>query len=107
MDGQVLFNIGMTVLGTAGVPLLMFFWNRIKEAKEEGIKQAGLAMAPVLALASESKLIAIDALSRLNQLELRIAKEYVSQQHFERFETRLFQELETIKEKLDNKADKS
>lgn len=95
MDGQTLFNIGISIAAGLGIPLLTFFWNRIKESKEESMK-----------LAQEAKDIALNALQRHNAFELTVTKEYVSMQHFEKFEQRLFGELETIKDKLDNKADK-
>lgn len=94
-------------MATAGIPLAIFFWNRINQAKEEGVKQAALAIIPIQETANEAKKLSIEALSRLNQFELRVAKEYVSQQHFEKFEDRLFREIETIKDKLDDKADKA
>ena len=66
-----------------------------KESKDEALRAA-----------EDAKKIALDVYNRHSAFELLVSKEYVSMKHFEKFEERLFDELETIKRKLDDKADK-
>lgn len=107
MDGQQLFNIAVSVCGVAGIPLLTFFWNRIKEAKEEGMRQAAIAIAEVQKIADEGKKLAIEAKKDLGELKVHIAENYISVKRFEGFETALFKKLDSIEGKLDKKADKA
>lgn len=95
MDWQTLFNIAISVCGMAGVPLLKFIWDRIESAKQES-----------MTLGQEGKTIALDALRRHNEFRQEATEKFVSMAHFDKFETRLFAELEKITDKLDSKQDR-
>lgn len=56
--------------------------------------------------AQEGKELAIRALDRLNDHKLHTAEKYVSREHFDTFESRLFSEIGEIKDRLDRKADR-
>lgn len=113
MEGQNLFNIAVAVCGVAGIPLLTFFWNRIKEAKEEGTKQAAVAIATVAAVAEEGKKLAIEAKKDLGDYKFYVASNHPTNNaiakmelQIEKMGNNLFAELKEISHKLDTKADK-
>lgn len=95
MDWQTVLNIAISIGGVAGPFIIKLIFDRINQAKQDA-----------MVLAQEAKDIALDALKRHNAFELMVTREYVSMAHFEKFEERLFSEIETIKRKLDAKADK-
>ena len=96
MDCQTVLNIAISIGGVAGPFILKLLFDRINQAKLDA-----------MALAQEAKNIALDALKRHNEFELKVTKDYVSAAQFEKFEDRLFKELDDIKESLKSKADKA
>lgn len=98
MSGQEIFAAVMLILNGIGGTALFRLMNKLDKA--------GTDSTEALAIAKESKEIGIDALEKLNAHKLHVAQDYISLAAFEKFETRLFGELETIKNKLDQKADK-
>lgn len=84
MDGPITFGIAMAALNAILIPVLKVMWDKTKDAEA----------------------LAVRALEKLNEHKLHVAQDYISLAMFEKFEERLFDELETIKGKLDRKADK-
>lgn len=74
----------MAALNAILIPVLKVMWDKTKDAEA----------------------LAVRALEKLNEHKLHVAQDYISLAMFEKFEERLFDELETIKGKLDRKADK-
>ena len=114
MNGQELFNVAITICGMAGIPLLKFFWDRIKEAKAEAIAAAHDATKEMKSTADEAKRLAIDALDKLNSHRLHVASNHPTNSAIEKMEKQiaemgrsLFEELKEISQKLDGKADKT
>lgn len=107
MTPTEIFGAGMAILNVIFIPILKVMWDRIKEAKEEGIAQAAFAIKEVTAISDEAKALAIDALDKLHAHKLHIAENYISVKRFEGFEATLFKKLDSIESKLDGKQDKA
>ena len=95
MDWQTVLNIAISIGGVAGPFVIKLLLDKINQAKLDA-----------MTLAEEAKRIGLDSLRRHNEFELKVTRDYVSMAHFDKFEERLFSDLEIIKNKLDNKADK-
>jgi hypothetical protein len=92
---QEILNLALTLLGIVAPFIAKVIFDKIKDAKAEAMKTA-----------EEGKALAIEALRRYNELRIMVAEEYVSNGRFEGFEKTLFQKLDRIELKLDQKVDK-
>ena len=99
MSGAEIFAAAMAIMNVIGVPVFMKLFKDIRDADKSA--------TAALALALEGKELSVDALDKLNQHKLHVAQDYISLAAFEKFETRLFNDIEIIKTKLDAKADKA
>lgn len=106
MDTPISLAIGVAVFQVVLIPILKVMWDRIKEAKAEGIAQAAGAINEVTNTADEAKKLAIEAKVDINSLRIHMAENYTSLKRLEALEVALFKKLDGIEAKLDKKADK-
>lgn len=113
MDTPATLAVVVGIFQIALIPILKVMWDRIKEAKQEGIAQAAIAIKEVTSTAEESKRLAIEAQVMHNTLRVHLAENYTSLKRLEQLETALFKKLDAIESKqddlrkqIDGKADK-
>ena len=89
MTGAEIFAITMALINVVGMPVLLKIFSDVRAADKVAVA--------AFALAAEGKLLSSEALEKLHAHKLHVAQDYISTQAFEKFETRLFNELESIK----------
>lgn len=106
--------IGIGSILTIAVGVLKVIWDRIKDARDEGVKQASIAVSAVKDTADEAKRLAIEAKEDLNEHRMHVAINHPTNAAITKMElalekigNQLFGELKEISIKLDGKMDKN
>lgn len=91
LDFQTVFNAVFAIAGAVGPLIVKSIFDRIKDAKDSSQRAEDRGAAAERALL---------------EYKSHVAETYVQAKRFDGFEERLFAELQKIRERLDDKADR-